>query len=73
MSNSAFTNYNYKNAVQYKQRNLVSRISSQNCLLQQNVWTEPTWSELGDCLVKSCFITSMITATTNTKNYDSIN
>lgn len=43
MSNSAFTNYNYnKNAVKYEQRDLVSRISSQNCLLQQNVWKEPT-------------------------------
>lgn len=74
MSNSAFTNYNYiKNAVEDKQRDLVSRISSQNFSLQQNVWKEPTWPELGDCLIKSCFITSLITATTNTKNCNSIN
>lgn len=48
MSNSAFTNYNYnKNAVKYKQKDLASRISSQNWLVQQNVWKEPTWPELG--------------------------
>lgn len=43
MSNSAFTNYNYnKNAVKDKQRDLVSRISSQNGFLQHNVWKERT-------------------------------
>lgn len=45
MRNSAFTNYNYnynKNAGKYKQKDLASKISSQNCLLQQNVWKKPT-------------------------------
>lgn len=43
MSNFAFTNYNYnKNALKYEQKDLASRSLSQNCLLQQNVWKEPT-------------------------------
>lgn len=68
MSNFAFTNYNYnKNAVKYEHKDLSSRVSSRNCLLQENVWKEPTWPELGDCLIKQCFITSMITATITPK------
>lgn len=42
MSNSAFNNYNNKNTVKYEQEDLASRISSQDCLLQQNLWKEQT-------------------------------
>lgn len=41
-------------------------MSSQNCLSEQNIWKEHL--ELGDFLIKSCFIMSMIITTTNSKN-----
>lgn len=67
MSNSAFKNDN-KNAIKDEQKDLASRISSQNSLVKQNVWEEPTRSEL-DWFIKSCFITCTVTTTTNTNNY----